>query len=38
MSETLDVDKTRAKELGFAYVNSHWKTLTEDEINISVVR
>lgn len=38
MYKNLDIDKTRAKELGFTYVNANWKALTEDEINLSVVR
>lgn len=34
----LDIDKSRAIELGIRYVNNYWKSLTEDEVELSVLR
>lgn len=34
----LSVDKQRAIELGGSYVCNHWKSLIENEVELSIVR
>lgn len=34
----LSVDKERAIELGGSFVSNHWKSLIENEVELSIVR
>lgn len=36
--DSLDIDKKRAIELGVRYVDVHWKSVIESEIEVSVLR
>lgn len=36
--DSLDIDKKRAIELGIRYVDIHWKSLKESDVNVSVLR
>lgn len=36
--DRLDIDKKRAIELGVRYVNIHWKSVAETEVEVSVLR
>lgn len=36
--DRLDINKNRAIELGVRYVDVHWKSLTENEVELSVLR
>lgn len=36
--DRLDIDKKRAIELGIQYVDKNWKSVIEDEVELSVLR
>lgn len=36
--DRLDIDKKRAIELGVRYVSNHWKSVVENEVDVSVLR
>ncbi len=36
--DRLDIDKKRAIELGVRYVDDYWKSVIENEINVSILR
>ena len=36
--ESLDITKQRAIQLGATFVDRHWNTLTEDQIELSALK
>lgn len=36
--DRLDIDKNRAIELGIRYVSTHWKSVVENDVELSVLR
>lgn len=36
--DSLDIDKKRAIDLGIRYVDIHWKSVDETEIEVTVLR